>query len=217
MDRLLLLDAIRQLEQLGPGPGTYARVQAVKQFNALLMDAKEQYIGRHDLQALQAFPSDSATESPVLADGVMRLRAALELRPPAGVAAFLQDVRLPEDIAPSVTRDLAELREAATIGLAKTTLLLAGVIAEALLIARHPDRTDRGPGLGALVSQAKSQKLFGRDTLRQLDTLVDYRDLIHPRAEIRNRIEPNEARVEAALSALRLLCAELEDQELRYA
>ena len=41
------------------------------------------------------------------------------------------------------------------------------------------------------------------DTLSHLDTLVQYRDLIHPRAEIRNRIElPNESRVESALTAL---------------
>ncbi|HYV04277.1 MAG TPA: hypothetical protein VFB82_06820 [Blastocatellia bacterium] len=55
MDRLLLLDAARQLEELGTGTGTYARAQGVRQFNALLTEAKTQFAGRYDIQALEPF------------------------------------------------------------------------------------------------------------------------------------------------------------------
>lgn len=213
---MLLLDAVRQLELLGPGVGTFARAQAVKQFNALLREAKTQHPTRHDIQALEPFSDTDYTDSIVFSDAVTRLRVALELRPPAAVTAFLEEVKLPQDVSKALARDFAELREAATIGLAKTTLLLAGAIAEALLLARHPSTDDRPPDLSKLVNQAKNQRLFGRDTLRQLETLIEYRDLIHPRSEIRNRIEPNAARIEAALTALRLLCRELEDLAVRY-
>jgi hypothetical protein len=217
MDRLLLLDAVRQLEQLGAGTGTSARAQGVRQFNSLLQEAKDQFVGRFDVQALEPFQHVSVVDPAVFRDAVQRLRAALELQPSAAVAAFLSDVALPESLAPALARDIAELREAANIGLAKTTLLLSGVVAEALLLARHPDKTDRGPGLGELVAQAKKQKLFGSDTRHHLETLVNYRDLIHPRAQVRNRIEPNDARIESALTALRLLCRELEDDpSLRF-
>jgi len=116
-----------------------------------------------------------------------------------------------------IVRDFAELREAAALGLAKTVLMLAGLVTESLLLTRHPDRSERGPGLGALVRQAREQRLFGRDTLRHLDNLIDYRDLIHPRSEVRNRIEPNQARVESALTAIKLLCSELEHEDAHYA
>lgn len=217
MDRMLLLDAVRQLEQLGAGTGTYARAQAVRQFNSLLQEAKDQFAGRHDVQALEPFQRVEIVDRIVFLDAVERLRASLELRPSVAAAAFLADVVLPDNLAPGLARDVAELREAANIGLAKTTLLLSGVVAEALLLTRHPDTSDRGPGLGELVAQATSQKLFGSDLLGHLNRLVGYRDLIHPRAQVRNRIEPNDARIEAALAALRLLCQNLEDDpNLRF-
>lgn len=103
------------------------------------------------------------------------------------------------------------------LGLKKTALLLSGSIAEAMLLARHPDNSERGPGLAALVGLAKEQRLFGRDTLRHLESLNDYRDLIHTRAGPRNRIEATDARVQHAVQALKLLCSELEDIEVRYA
>jgi len=212
----LLADAVRQLDAVGAGSGTFAKAQGVRQFNALLSVAKELYPERLDGQSLEAFDRVEAVEPAVYRDAVTRLRGALELRPSASVAALLDQIQMPSDAGPGVASDLGELREAATLGLAKTTLLLAGLVTEALLLSRHPDSSERGPGLGALVNQARTQKLFGRDTLRHLETLVDYRDLIHPRAETRNRTKPNEARVQSALSAVRLLCDELTDLTLRY-
>ncbi|HUS11112.1 MAG TPA: hypothetical protein VMZ30_11665 [Pyrinomonadaceae bacterium] len=216
LDRLLLLDAVRQLEEFGTGSGVSAPSQGVRQFNALLQDAKTEFAGRHDIQALTPFVSVDLVDRDVYRDAMKRLRAALELRPPAAIAAFLAEMVMPDNEATALGRDIRELREVATLGLAKTTLLLSGVIAEALLLERHPDKSERGPGLAALVAQAKRQKLFGNDTLSQLDSLVQYRDLIHPRAQIRNRIEPNEARVESALSALRLLWAELKSRDVQF-
>jgi len=216
MDRLLLLDAVRNLEAMGTGQGAFAWQHGVAQFNALLADAKLQLAGRHDIQALRPFETVNIVSRDVFRDAVKRLRTALELRPPQAIAEFLNDTAVVNAKASSVGRDISELREAANLGLAKTTLLLCGMIAEALLIERHPDQTDRGPGLAKLVVQARAQKLFGSDTLSHLDTLIQYRDLIHPRAQIRNRIEPNESRVESALTALRLLLGELNARDVRF-
>ena len=58
--------------------------------------------------------------------------------------------------------------------------------------------------------------MFGRDTLRQLENLVDYRDVIHPRAERRNQIFRDEAIIDTALTAVKLLLHELEDKDVRY-
>jgi hypothetical protein len=217
MDRLLLLDAVRNLEEIGTGQGAFAWCHGVAQFNALLEDAKLQLAGRHDIQALQPFETVNNVLRDVFRDAVNRLRTALELRPPVAIAEFLNDTTVPDhDQGSAIDRDIRELREAATLGLAKTTLLLSGLIAEALLLERHPDQSSRGPGLGQLVAQARRHRLFGSDTLSHLDTLVQYRDLIHPRAQIRNRIEPNESRVESALTALRLLLGELKDRDVQF-
>ena len=93
----------------------------------------------------------------------------------------------------------------------------AGSLAEALLLTRHSDSSERGPGLAQLVGQATRERLFGRDTLRQLETLNDYRDLIHTRAGPRNKIQANEVRMEHAVQAVKLLCAELQDLSVRFA
>jgi len=112
--------------------------------------------------------------------------------------------------------DFEELQKAAKHGLGKSALLLTGLIAEALLLSRHPNTSDRGPGLSKLVRQAQQQELFGSDTLLQLETLVKYRDLIHHRAQRRSRILPNDARIRVAVTALGLLCEELDDPDKRY-
>ena len=124
--------------------------------------------------------------------------------------------QLPPNAPPDLKSDFEEIQKAAEHGLGKSVLLLAGSIAEALLLSRHTDRSDRGPGLRQLVGQARQQKLFGRDTLRQLETLVDYRNLIHPRAQRRSRISPNDIRIRIAITALELLCEELDDPDKRY-
>jgi hypothetical protein len=91
-------------------------------------------------------------------------------------------------------------------------------MAEALLLSRHPDESDRGPGLAELVRQARNRRppLFGEDTLRALKTVISYRDIIHVRAQQRAQIVPNETRVESALVALKLLCSELQNLNRRY-
>ena len=69
-----------------------------------------------------------------------------------------------------------------------------------------------------LVREARSKRppLFGEDTLRGLENLINYRDIIHPRAQKRAQIEPSESRVESALLALKLLCSELQNVDRRY-
>ena len=138
--------------------------------------------------------------------------------PPVGRVFLIGAVRLqlPPNTPPDLNLDFEELQKAAKHGLGKSALLLTGMIAEALLLSRHPDTSDRGPGLRQLVRQAHQQKLFGSDALRALDTLIDYRDLIHPRAQRRNRIRPNETRIEAAVMALKFLCTGLKDPDVRY-
>ena len=218
MDRVTLRDTVEQL-QLYPKsqPGSsYAYAQAVCQFNALLGEAKLIYLDRADIQALQDYPVPALVDSDVFTNSVNRLRAAIELRPMGSAGETFAQITLPEDAPPDVKRDMTELEAAIALNLHKSALLLAGSIAEALMLARHPDSSDRGPGLSQLVKQARKERLFGKDTLRHLDNLVDYRDLIHPRAEKRNNTIRNEGRVHAAIVALSLLCHELEIGDCVY-
>ena len=216
MGRVLLLDAVRQLETSLGDDERLARPQAVSQFNALLEVTKSHYPHRADIQAISAYSNINALDSVEFRDAVRRLRSALDLRPPGSSVEILAQIQLPPNATAQVKLDFEELQKAASHGLRRSALLLAGLIAEALLLLRHPDRSDRGPGLRQLVGQARQLRLFGRDTLRQLDTLIDYRDLIHPRAQVRNKIRPNDARIEVAATALKLLCTELEDPDIRY-
>lgn len=170
-----------------------------------------------DIQALQPLGVLTELDTALYRDSVDRLKSAVNLRPVGAAGDIFAQVQLPEDANPDLAQDMRELEGAVAAGLSKAALLLAGSLTEALLLSRHPDHSDRGPGLAKLVDQARSERLFGRDTLRSLDTLTEYRDLIHPRAEARNQTPPNEARVEAALAALKLLCSELLDPDAKYA
>lgn len=155
--------------------------------------------------------------APEFSDVSWRLRVAVELRRPGSITDLVDSIVLPTDAPHFLEGDLQELKEAVGLGLKKTALLLSGSLAEALLLMRHPDASERGPGLAHLLRLATTQRLFGRDTLRQLETLNDYRDLIHTRAGPRNRIQVNDARMEQAVQAVRLLCSELQDIEAKYA
>ena len=154
--------------------------------------------------------------SEVLVDAIHRLRLSLELRPPGSITQAADGIRLPPDSSPEIAKDLQEFKEAVGLGLQKTALLLAGSIAETLLLTRHPDTSERGPGLANLVKQAATQRLFGSDTLRQLETLTEYRDLIHARAAKRNKIVPSDERIEHAVMALKQLCADLLDLNIKF-
>jgi len=216
MDKALLADAVRQLDTLVGVGSTFALPQAVRQFNSLLKAAQTVHPSRHDILVLETYKGETSVNAQEFTDAVRRFRAALELRPPGSLNELIEGIQLPSDASADLSADLQEFREAVGLSLRKTALLLAGSIAEALLLLRHPDSSDKGPGLAQLVSQARNQRLFGRDTLRQLETLNDYRDLIHTRAGPRNRIVVNDARVEHAAMALKLLCAELEDTDVRF-
>jgi len=222
MDRVTLRDAVLQLQaQQSSTSFTFtASEQAVRQYNALLITAKEHYPDRPDIQSLAGYQEGTmglyAVFAANLTDAVYRLSGALLLRPTGSAGEAFAQIRLPLDAPEDLIMDMRELELAIGLSMGKTILILTGSIAEALLILRHPDSSDRGPGLNKLVSQARSERLFGRDTLRQLDSLVEYRDLIHPRAEARNQTWRNEARIDSAVSALRLLCSELEDTTVRY-
>src|SRR5215216_331196 len=97
MDRLLLLDAVRQLEEIGTGQGVYAWAQGVRQFNMLLEDAKSQLAGRHDIQALEAFEDVDHLSRDVFRDAIKRLHSALALRPPPAIVGFLTEMVAPLD------------------------------------------------------------------------------------------------------------------------
>lgn len=193
-----------------------AHEQAVCQYNSLLERAKSLYPSRPDIHSMKSYGITDTVNVEVFEDAASRLKSALEIGPVTSSGELLAQVRLPSDAPADVVLDLAELEGALSVGLEKAILLLAGSIAEALLIIRHTDTSNRGPGLSQLVSQARAQNLFGLDTLRLLETLIDYRDLIHPRAATRNRTVRNSARVDAAISALKLLCQDLQDTTVRY-
>jgi hypothetical protein len=216
MDKALLADAVRQLDTLVGVGSAFALPQAVRQFNSLLTTAQAVYSSRPDIGALEIYERETSVNASEFTDAVRRFRAALELRTPGSLTELVDGIQLPSDAPADLSSDLQEFREAVGLGLRKTALLLAGAIAEALLLVRHQDSSERGPGLAQLVVEARDGRLFGRDTLRQLETLNDYRDLIHTRAGPRNRITANDARVEHAAMALKLLCAELEDISIRF-
>ena len=218
MDRIALRDAVYKLDYLTSGTQSEAIAyeQGVRQFNSLLELAKSLYPNRVDIQAIQEYEHPSLIPNHKFTDAVIRLKYALDLRPLSSAGEILAQVQLPSDAPDDVVLDMRELEGAISLELTKTALLLAGSIAEALLISRHPDNSNRGPGLSLLVQQARDQRLFGKDTLRNLETLVDYRDLIHPRAERRNQTFRNQARVDAAVTAIKLLCSELEDTTVRF-
>lgn len=222
MDRATLREAVGLLEtQSSALTGQpYAPDQAVRQFDALLEEAKSLYQERIDIQALQVFGGASGGTALILGEvlvvSVSRLRSALDLRPVGSAADVVAGLQLPSDASDDLQLDLRELGEAVNFGLAKTVLLLSGSITEALLLSRHSDNSDRGLGLQQMVEQAKKERLFGRDTLRELENLVDYREVIHPRAEQRNQAFRSEARIDAALTALKLLLHELEDIDVRF-
>lgn len=217
MDKSLLLDAARQLDALGCNPSdTFAFEQAVRQFNALLDQAKLLYPNRPDIIAVLPYEEVTRTYTGVFTDAIHRLRLSLELRPPGSISQVVDGILLPPDSSPELAKDLQEFKEAVSLGLQKTSLLLAGSIAETLLLTRHPDTSEWGPGLAKLVRQAETQRLFGSDTIRQLETLIDYRDLIHARAAKRNKIVPGDARIEHAVMALKQLCADLLDLSIKF-
>ena len=219
MDKTTLHEAINQLNS-APHPvnATQPTEQAKSQFDALLNEAKIHYSERVDIQSLTAFSDGSNLFLTLLTynDSVRRLASAINLRPFGSLSELFGQIQLPGDATDEVKRDLNELGYAIASDLHKSVLLLAGSITESLLLMRHPDKSDRGPGLKQLVAIAQKEKLLGRDTLRQMDNLIDYRDAIHPRAESRNGITPNAARSETAINGLNLLCRDLEEVELKY-
>lgn len=217
MDKATLSVAVNALlVNTHPRNSSIAYEQAVCQFNSLLERAKALYPSRADIQSMKTYSIPDTVNVSVFEDAASRLKSALEIGSTTSSGELLAQVELPPDASAGVASDFAELEGAVSAGLEKTVLLLAGSIAEALLIARHPDTSDRGPGLAQLVGQAHTQNLFGTDTIRTLESLIDYRDLIHPRAGIRNRTTPNPARVDAAILALKLLCQDLRSTSLRY-
>lgn len=216
MDKTLLLNAARQLNESDMAEGNHARPQAVRQFHALLEHAKALHPSRPDIESLESFGDPRYVNGSELRDAARRLLSALDLRRPGAVTESAASIELPPDAPSGMEADLVEFQEAVALGLRKTALLLSGAIAEALLLLRHPDSSERGPGLAKLLALAKEQRLFGRDTLRQLESLNDYRDLIHTRSGPRNRIDLNDARIEHAVMALKLLCSELRDEDVRY-
>jgi len=220
MDQGTLRDAINQLQTLANSVADIVPTKnAMGQFDGLLTQAKLQYPERVDIQSLEAYSEAESVRyvsSTEFNDSVRRLATAINLRPIGSVTELFGQIHLPDDASDEVMRDFQELGQALAFDLHKSVLLLSGAITESLLLARHPDSSEKGPGLKQLVDLARSERLLGRDTLRQLDTLTDYRDAIHPRAESRNQTTPNAARSETAITGLKLLCAELEDTEIRY-
>jgi hypothetical protein len=150
----------------------------VRQFNVLLKQSKELHPNRPDIVALAPYDKVQNVHCEDYDDSVQRLKRSLELRPPGSINQIADGISLPPDATGELAADLQEFKEAVALGLQRTALLLAGSIAEALLLLRHSDTSERGPGLRDLLKQATTQRLFGRDTLRQLETLTDYRDVI---------------------------------------
>src|ERR1044071_9481768 len=103
---------------------------------------------------MQLYEFSSLVPNHKFTDAVTRLKYALDLRPLSSAGEILAQVQLPSDAPGDVVLDMREFEGAISLELTKTALLIAGSIAEALLISRHPDNSNRGPGLSRLVQQA---------------------------------------------------------------
>lgn len=161
MDKALLLDASISLADSNLTSSSFGRAQAVRQFNSLLSRAQELYPSRPDIAAMGLYEHVEVVNALDFRDAVQRLRAAIELRRPGTVTDLVESISLPSDAPEPLEADLQEFKEAVGLGLRKTALLLAGSIAEALLLTRHSDTSERGPGLSGLLALASKQRLFG--------------------------------------------------------
>ncbi len=72
--------------------------------------------------------------------------------------AITEEIIFPDDTPEHILQDFTEMQSAVALKMVKTVLLLSGSIAEALLINRHHDGTDKGPGLKDLVNEAKKPR-----------------------------------------------------------
>src|SRR5205085_8198688 len=103
--------------------------------------------GRADIQGMHSYQHLHLVLADKFKDAVFRFKHALDLRPLNSAGEMLTQIQLPSDAPADVVLDISELEGAISLNLTKTALLLAGSIAEALLLMRHPDKSDRGPGL----------------------------------------------------------------------
>jgi hypothetical protein len=146
---------------------------------------------------------------------------------------FLRD----KSVVSIINRDLEELEAVLRLGLAKSSLMLAGSILEGILF----DVTNRNPALaGSFLEGQKGQKKWPKDaslplmidillntalenhatgeksyiftkTVRSYSiTITDHRDLIHPHAEMRTKTRVNKDIALAMAILLRLVVLELE-------
>jgi hypothetical protein len=176
----------------------------------------------------------AAENSEALDDALPIARAARVAEIPRDVAESLADVRQTaldfvsdDDLRTIIERDLAELEEAVGAGLHKSTALLAGSIAEALLLDvldRRRDIAQSHFGKKKFPADASIEHLVGIATepdVALLDglaaTLVisikDYRDLVHPDRERRIRARLDGATTSGLLALLRLVVRSLADAQ----
>ena len=64
-----------------PRGSVFAYPQAVRQFNSLLLAAKEKYPDRVDIQAMDIFSAVNSTQSDEFVDSAQRLQDALDTEP----------------------------------------------------------------------------------------------------------------------------------------
>jgi hypothetical protein len=141
---------------------------------------------------------------------------------------FMRDPRL----LAIVRRDIADLGQAAISGLHKPALLLCGSIMEAVLV----DVLDRNPAvaqsfmkngkgwpddasLPVLISISEAIKvrvattekhILSKSAAGMVDCIKDHRDLVHPRAEVRDSMKVDAATVEGMVAMLKLVIRDLD-------
>lgn len=154
-----------------------------------------------------------------------RIAAALEERTldqPKDSPVTFPFVQNP-DVRKIVERDYRELQRVAFAGCAKSQLVLAGSCIEGLLydvlIANESRLSEVKPPprnspidswtLGELIRVCVSLKLVGAGVEKLAPGLRDYRNLIHPAAEIRERLVPGIHEAEIAVQILHILRRDL--------
>ncbi len=164
------------------------------------------------------------SELPVIA----RRMLALDLAPDVGeslaeVRQSALDFVSDQALQAILRRDLEELVSAVSAGLDKSVAMLAGSIMEAVLvdvIDRRPDLAQGYMGkkkfpsdasIDKLVEIAVAENLLDSLATSLVDSIKDYRDLIHPDRERRLRTKLDGATTASLLALLRLVLRSLHD------
>ena len=121
-----------------------------------------------------------------------------------------------------IARDAVELQLTAGAGAWKSTMILAGSIAEAILVdflslnqgraETHCSKGEKWPervGLQTLIKAANAEQLLQKDSAQLAEQIKEYRDLIHPRRAASTTLRPDRVAAKTIVHLLERVVADL--------